>query len=97
MATKYFVEVTAPTKQALINLQKLELDLFPPTAKSTDKNEFTIEGLVTSEDVNRLVQKGYKVLVKKESPTSTPAVSETASVSDWIGEAETTFKDEKKE
>ena len=68
METRYFVEVTAPTKQSFINLQKFELDLFPPTSKSTEKNEFTIEGLLTSEEVNRLVQKGYKVLVKKESP-----------------------------
>jgi carboxypeptidase T len=97
MVAKYFVEVTAPTKQALINLQKLELDMFSPTAKTTDKNEFTIEGLVTSEDVDRLVKKGYKVLVKKESPTSTPAVSETASLSDWIAEADATPKDQKKE
>jgi carboxypeptidase T len=96
MAIRYFVEVTAPTQQALINLQKLELDLFAPTSKSTGKNEFTIEGLLTSDEVNRLVQKGYKVLVKKESPTNTPAVSETVSVNDWINKADTISEAEKK-
>jgi hypothetical protein len=47
MVTKYFVEVIASNKQQLINLQKFELDLFQPTAKSIDGKEFKIDGLIS--------------------------------------------------
>lgn len=48
------------------------------------------------DDVNRPVQKGYKVLVKKESPTYTPAVSEIVSADDWINKTDTISEAEKK-
>src|SRR5215203_3785628 len=83
MVTKYFVEVIASNKQQLINLQKFELDLFQPTAKSIDDKEFKIEGLITLDDINKLVENGYKVLVKKEAMKKTPAVEETTSFEAW--------------
>jgi hypothetical protein len=47
METRFFVEISDPSKQSLIGLQKLELDLFQPTAKANvEENNFTIEGLV---------------------------------------------------
>ena len=97
MVTKYFIEITAPSKQALIGLQKLELDLFQPTSKArVDENRFTIEGLVTLEDVGKLVNAGYRVLVKKRSTPDTPATMEKASFGDWVGTTETRFKEMKK-
>jgi hypothetical protein len=83
MVTKYFVEVIASNKQQLINLQKFELDLFQPTAKSINDNEFKIDGLIMLDDINKLVENGYKVLVKKESMKNTPAIEETISFADW--------------
>ena len=64
MVTKFFVKIIAPSKLALINLQKFELDLFQPTSKMTG-NEFTIEGLLTLEEVGKAVENGYKVLVEE--------------------------------
>ena len=89
MITRYFVVITSPNKQQLVSLQKLELDLFQSTVKTLDKNEFSIEGLITLEDVNRLVEKGYKVLVKKQSPNSSPANSQIMSFSEGIQKVET--------
>ena len=44
MVIRYFVQIEARSKQALIVLQKLELDLFQPTTKAKeDENKFTIE------------------------------------------------------
>ena len=83
MVTKYFVEVIASNKQQLINLQKFELDLFQPTAKSIDAKEFKIDGLISLDDINKLVENGYKVFIKNESMKKTPAVQETTSFQDW--------------
>ena len=83
MVTKYFVEVIASNKQQLINLQKFELDLFQPTAKSIDDKEFKIDGLISSDEINKLVENGYKVVIKKESMKKTPAVQETTSFQEW--------------
>jgi murein tripeptide amidase MpaA len=83
MVTKYFVEVIASNKQQLINLQKFELDLFQPTAKSINDKEFKIDGLISLDDINKLVENGYKVVVKNESTKKTPAVQETTSFQEW--------------
>ena len=92
MPERFFVKVIAKSKQRLIDLQKLELDLFQSTAKSSttaaatddeEEKEFSIEGLVTFDDITKLVQNGYKVLVKKELPKTTPAVEETMSFQEW--------------
>lgn len=60
MVTKYFENV-ALRKQGFTNLQKFELDLFHPTVKDTDKNEFSIEGLLTLDDMNKHIENDYKV------------------------------------
>ena len=96
VVTRYFVEIIAQSKQALVGLQKLELDLFQPTSKAkVDENKFTIEGLITLDDVGRLVEKGYKVLVKKQSTPESPATLETTSFRDWVGTTETRLRDVK--
>ena len=84
MTNRYFVEIFSPNKQQLLSLQKFELDLFQSTVKTLETNEFSIEGLITLDDVNKLVAKGYKVVVKKQSPSTSPAVSEIMSFSDSI-------------
>lgn len=105
MITKYFVEIIASDQKKIVDLQKLDLDLFQSAVKtSKDKKEFSIEGLITLEDVNKLTQGGYKVLVKKEAPKRTPAVDETSSFQNWKAMTEksmrsaaaTTMKQEEK-
>ena len=91
MVTKYFVEVIASNKQLLINLQKFELDLFQSTAKSiNDDKEFKIDGLISLDDINNLVEKGYKVVIKSESMKKTPAVQQTTSFQEWSKTAKKT-------
>ena len=89
MTSRYFVDIFSSNKQQLLSLQKFELDLFQSTVKTLETNEFSIEGLITLDDVNKLVAKGYKVVVKKQSPSTSPATSEIMSFSDSIQPAET--------
>jgi len=88
MATKFFVKVFAQSKSRLIGLQKFELDLFQPTSKMTD-NEFTIEGLLTLEQVGVIVENGYKVLVEETSSKRTRSTKETIEFSNWIQDTQT--------
>ena len=83
MTARFFVEIIAKSKQQLMDLQKFELDLFQSTAKSSEDKKFSIDGLITLEDVNKLVQNGYRVLIKKESMKRTPAIDETMSFEQW--------------
>jgi len=87
MVTKFFVKIIAPSKLALIGLQKFELDLFQPTSKMTD-NEFTIEGLLTLEDVGKVVENGYKVLVEEVSTKRTRSTREMIGFDSWIQDTE---------
>jgi murein tripeptide amidase MpaA len=93
MKDRYFVEIIASDQKKIVDLQKLDLDLFQATVKTNkDKKEFSIEGLITLEDVNKLTQGGYKVLVKKEAPKRTPAVDEISSFQNWKTTAERSLK-----
>ena len=92
-------------KKRLLIYRNSNLDLFQSAVKtSKDKKEFSIEGLITLEDVNKLTQGGYKVLIKKEAPKRTPAVDETSSFQNWKATTEknlraaaaTTMKQEEK-
>jgi hypothetical protein len=93
---KYFVEIIASNKQQLVQLQKFELDLFSPTVKSIE-NEFSIEGLVTLDQVSKLVENGFKVIIKKEAMTKTPATEESMPFGNWVEIAEKGFEGESKE
>ena len=70
--SKFFVRVIADSRQDLVKLQKHDVDLFQPTSK-TDGKEFTIEGLLTLEEIGRLVENGYRVLVEDHASKRTRA------------------------
>ena len=97
MTTRFFVQIIAKNKQQLMDLQKFELDLFQSTGKSIEDKKFSIDGLITLEDVNKLVQNGYKVMVKKESMKRTPAIDETITFEEWSEVVKKEEKEEKEE
>ena len=88
MARKYFATVIASSKRALLDLQKHDLDLFQPTSKINDRKEFVIEGLLTLDDVAKLVESGYQVLVKEESSKRARANREIVEFQQWIKQME---------
>ena len=88
MARKYFATVIAPSKRALLDLQKYDVDLFQPTSRINDRKEFVIEGLLTLEDVAKLLDGGYQVLVQEESSKRARAHRETVEFSKWIKQME---------
>lgn len=88
MVKKYFVTVIASSKRALLNLQKHDLDLFQPTSRTNDRKEFVIEGLLALEDVAKLVDGGYQVLVQEESSKRARAHRETVEFGQWIKQME---------
>lgn len=82
MSERYFVKVIAGDRDALIGLRDFGLDLFQGTAATGD-GEATIEGLLALEDVGRLVDAGYRVLVEDaEARRSRP--QETVSAESWL-------------
>jgi hypothetical protein len=78
MATggRFFVTVIAPGEGELRQLQSHGLDLFQPTATVADDGRATIEGLVTLEDVGRLVHDGYTVVVEDPMEARARALTE---------------------
>ncbi|HEY7081416.1 MAG TPA: M14 family metallopeptidase [Nitrososphaeraceae archaeon] len=84
MDTKFFVSIIAPTKLDLINLNKYEIDVFQSTAQINEQKKFSIDGLLTLEEVGRLVKDGYKVTVKDESSKHARARSEAVGFKQWM-------------
>ncbi|MGB6911981.1 hypothetical protein [Bradyrhizobium sp.] len=57
---RFFVTIIAPDRQGLLDVVRRDLDLF---ASRSDKSGHRIDGLITLEDVGKLVEAGYQVLV----------------------------------
>jgi hypothetical protein len=102
MSQRYFAVILAPSKQALAKLQAYDLDLFhstagalaaltaavPPPAEEGAHDEYSIEGLMTLEEIGRLVDDGYKVTIHASGTKPTPAQTETVDFEQWRSELE---------
>jgi hypothetical protein len=83
---RFFVKVYTQSKRALLDLQKYELDLFRSTARSAGPTSFDIDGLLTMEQVERLVRDGYSVLVEHHETSRSRAAREIAEFPQWLAE-----------
>lgn len=84
MSPKFFATVIAPDRRALLRLSQYDLDLFQPTVKVMEEKTYTMEGLLTLEEVGRLVVDGYHVLVEEEASKRARAQREIVEFQDWI-------------
>ena len=87
MARRYFVTVLASDSRSLSELGGHGLDLFQATARRSAEGGSAIEGLVTMEEVERLVDAGYQVLVEEESSKRARA-TETVEFDEWLRDME---------
>jgi hypothetical protein len=83
MVHRFFVTIIATSSRTLLKLQKYDLDVFRATSKINERKEFTIEGLLTLEQVGRLVEEGYRVLVEDESSKRERAKSGGIEFEEW--------------
>jgi hypothetical protein len=80
---RYFVTVVARTRQSLRDLSEEDLDLVQATAKEDEEGRCTIEGLLTIDEVERLVDVGYEVVVHEEASRRARAQTETIEFEQW--------------
>lgn len=80
---RFFVEVRAESPEAIRRLHGFGVDLFRTTAVEHAEAGYSIEGLVSLDDVGRLVEAGYPVLVREES-SKRAAVAEVSDFADWL-------------
>ena len=83
---RYFVTVVARSRQLLRDLSGEDLDLIQATAREIEEGRCTIEGLLTIEEVQRLVDAGYEVVVHEEASKRARAQTETIEFDQWLGE-----------
>ena len=83
---RYFVKVIAPDAVSLRRLQKFDFDLFHPTARQTEDKRATIDGLLTMEQIEKLVLAGYQVLVEEESSKRAHGQREILTFEEWRAE-----------
>ncbi len=102
MEDKFFVTVMAASQEELSALRKYHLDLFRTTANKLEMNifraiqradvpetgqpQFKIEGLISLEDIGRLVEDGYQVLVTR--PASRQPQMKALEFDEWLEELE---------
>lgn len=84
MVNRFFVTIIALDRRTLLRLQEYDFDLFQSTSKINQRKEFTIEGLLPLEQVGRLVEDGYRVLVEAESSKRERAKSGGIEFEEWI-------------
>lgn len=84
MAKKFFVTVLAPNQRMFTDLDKFELVLFLQTGQLTEQKQYSIEGLLTLDQIGLLVEYEYQVLVEEQSSKRTRAFQEVIEFSEWL-------------
>jgi hypothetical protein len=88
---RYFVAIFARDADAIRSLQRFELDVFPQTAKRSDRERdypFSIDGLLTTSEIETVVKAGYRVQVEEAADSRSRAAESPAEFSDWLNEME---------
>jgi hypothetical protein len=83
---RFFVTILAPTQEALLKLAQYDLDVFAATSHANEAREYVIDGLLKLEDIGRLVEDGYQVLVKHDSNAKARALTEKVEFDEWLKE-----------
>jgi C4-type Zn-finger protein len=81
---RYFVTIEAQSREQLLRLAELDLDVFPVTARM-EGEAVTIEGLLTMPEVERVRERGYVVRIEEEASKRSRA-HETAEFEGWLQE-----------
>lgn len=95
MERKYFSTVTVANRQALLKLRDFDFDLFRATvsaaavadfrtdAASAPTLAYSIEGLLSLEEIGALVDSGYGVFVEAEASARSQALN-TMEFREWL-------------
>lgn len=83
---RYFSTVVTRTRQSLRDLAEEDVDVVQATAKERGDGKYTIEGLLTIDEVQSLVDNGYEVVVHEEASKRARAQSETIEFDQWLGD-----------
>jgi hypothetical protein len=84
---RYFAVIFARDADAMRSLQRLELDVFPQTAKRSDRDQdfpFSIDGLLTTVEIETVVKAGYQVQVREAADNRSDAAESPAEFPDWL-------------
>lgn len=84
MDQRFFVSIFAPDEGALRKLNEYGLDLFRQTARRRGKQEASIDGLLNLQEVAKLVENGYQVLVKEDAEKSNRRPVPVMEFDDWL-------------
>jgi hypothetical protein len=84
MENRYFVTIVADSREAMLKLRDYDLDLFRQTSRVTERQRYTIDGLLAAEEVEQLVQDGYSVNMQKQAMPKTTAQTEIVSFEEWL-------------
>ena len=88
MEKKFFVTIVAKDKQKVRFLKHYDYDLFREALRSREKKKFTIEGLLTLAQIERLVGDGYRVTINKESSGLARGRLQVIDFKTWLNEME---------
>jgi hypothetical protein len=92
VSDKHLVKVRARSRKALVKLQEISaelpegLDLFRSTATKASAKEYTIDGLLTSEQVQHLVEQGYRVDTDEAASLALETPPAFIEFEDWMAE-----------
>ena len=59
-------------------------ETYQPTGQTSQRQEFSIDGLLSLEEIDRLVEDGYQVLVKERDLKRSRAVTEGIEFQSWL-------------
>lgn len=76
--SKYFSRIISRDVWKFSQLRKYDYDIFRNTAKIVDNNEYSVSALISVDEISRLADSGYVVLIEKPEEAAIFKPSETS-------------------
>lgn len=88
MDPRYFARIFASDRRMLVRLGALDLDIVSHSAShavtADAQEQIAVEALVTMEEVQKLVDAGYAVLVEENADRRARAATEISTFDEWL-------------
>ncbi len=84
MDQRFFVTVITKNRHAFLHLRHFGYDLFEESVQGGDEKAYTIDGLLTLEEVGKLVENDYSVLVREDAAKKAYGRLEVIEFDEWL-------------
>src|SRR4051812_503429 len=82
---KFASTIYGSDRKMILKLSEFDLDISRGTTRATANQNFSVEGFLTLSQIEKIIDKGYQVLLKEDATNIFKAPDQVTTFSQWIG------------